>query len=281
MAKPKKPRARRTTSPSSTKRREKIEPGPRNRAAIAKAIEAYQSRPVRVSIDWDRNAQGELMAGSPHSDEVGHVLQLTAAFGSMSSANLSAQLGRLEWATRDRFEERGGSNTTLNAALAMVEAVAPTDELEASLAVQMAGCHALAMEMLGRAKTTERSDHIELYGNMAVKLQRTFTAQIEALARMRGKGQQTVRVEHVTVQPGAQAIVGDVHHHRGTGGGGQSKNEEPPYETGEAAPVAQASPALPSPHPQGNGVPIPGDAERPVSAPRRTVTRRPRKSECA
>jgi len=48
------------------------------------------------------------------------------------------------------------------------------------------------------------------YGNLANKLLRTYTAQVEALSRYRGKGQQTVRVEHVTVQAGGQAIVGAV-----------------------------------------------------------------------
>jgi hypothetical protein len=40
---------------------------------------------------------------------------------------------------------------------------------------------------------------------------RTFTAQLEALQRYRGKGQQKVTVEHVNVNAGGQAIVGTVH----------------------------------------------------------------------
>jgi hypothetical protein len=40
---------------------------------------------------------------------------------------------------------------------------------------------------------------------------RTFTAQVEALQRYRGKGQQKVTVEHVNVNAGGQAIVGAVH----------------------------------------------------------------------
>ena len=42
-------------------------------------------------------------------------------------------------------------------------------------------------------------------------LLRTFTAQVEALQRYRGKGQQKVTVEHVNVNAGGQAIVGTVH----------------------------------------------------------------------
>ncbi len=42
------------------------------------------------------------------------------------------------------------------------------------------------------------------------EMARTFAALLEALNRHRGKGQQVVRVEHVTVQAGGQAIVGAV-----------------------------------------------------------------------
>jgi hypothetical protein len=55
------------------------------------------------------------------------------------------------------------------------------------------------------------------------KLARTFTTQMEALKRYRTGGQQKVTVEHVTVQAGGQAIVGNVSHP----GGGRRGNEEP------------------------------------------------------
>jgi len=44
------------------------------------------------------------------------------------------------------------------------------------------------------------------------KLARTFASQLEALKRYRSAGEQTVRVEHVTVNEGGQAIVGNVAH---------------------------------------------------------------------
>ena len=47
-------------------------------------------------------------------------------------------------------------------------------------------------------------------GNLAVKLLRTYTMQIEALQRHRGKGEQKMTVEHVHVHAGGQAIVGEV-----------------------------------------------------------------------
>ena len=108
-----------------------------------------------------------------------------------------------------------------------------------------------------------------IFTSIATKLQRTFTMQIEALAKLRGKGEQVVRVEHVTVHPGAQAIVGDVHHHAG-GGASHVNQEDQRYGTGASAAV----PALPGQDPLGNGVPIPRNAKRAMSHTRRTVTRR-------
>ncbi len=50
-----------------------------------------------------------------------------------------------------------------------------------------------------------------------------LTMQIEALKRYRTGGRQTVTVEHVTVNAGGQAIVGNVE----TGGRGTSKKSGP------------------------------------------------------
>jgi hypothetical protein len=44
------------------------------------------------------------------------------------------------------------------------------------------------------------------------RLARTFAVQVEALKRYRSGGAQTIRVEHVTVNEGGQAIVGTVTH---------------------------------------------------------------------
>lgn len=227
---------------------------------IAGAIDRGAKRkwPVKVEVEGNQLAP-------PHSDAGGHMLALMDALGTKSREFVAANVGGLEAATRERGDERGDSSVSLNAALAIIQAVDPEDELEGALAVQMAGTHALALEMLGKAKLADRTDHLQLYGNLAVKCQRTFTAQIEALARLRGKGQQTVRVEHVTVQPGAQAIVGDVHHHPG-GSGDHSKVED--QSRAQQSSNARV-PALPGPDPSADGMPITRHDERPVSHARR------------
>jgi hypothetical protein len=51
-------------------------------------------------------------------------------------------------------------------------------------------------------------------------MMRTFTSQLEALNRLRGKVHQKVVVEHVTVNQGGQAIVGQTNSTAATGGTG-------------------------------------------------------------
>ena len=61
-------------------------------------------------------------------------------------------------------------------------------------------------------------DEMHAYGALATKLLRTYTMQTEALAKLKRGGEQTVRVEHVYVYPGGQAIVGAVSTQRAEGG---------------------------------------------------------------
>ncbi|MDP3400851.1 MAG: hypothetical protein Q8R97_07000 [Brevundimonas sp.] len=164
--------------------------------------------------------------------------------------------------------------------MAIVAAVAPANELEAALAVQIAGSHDLTMEMLSRARHTERTDHMALYGGLAVKMQRTFAAQIEALAKLRTAGKQIVEVNHVHtyVSAGGQAIIGDVHH--GGGGGPQSAITGQPHALAGLA--HDPGPPLPCQDPERTTVPIASgkgpkampDARR--SEPRRALRREKR-----
>lgn len=105
-----------------------------------------------------------------------------------------------------------------NVAAALLTGIQPRNELEATLAVQMLAAHNLALAMARRALNTDRLDCLATYGNLTAKLMNVYTRQLEALARLRGQtGQQTVRVEHVTVEAGGQAVVGAVTTPRGRG----------------------------------------------------------------
>lgn len=89
--------------------------------------------------------------------------------------------------------------------------IAPRDEIEGMLAVQMVGIHNLAMEFAGRAASANHIDVTERFTNCAVKLSRTFTSQVEALKKYRTGGSQRMTVEHIHVNEGGQAVVGNIH----------------------------------------------------------------------
>ena len=90
----------------------------------------------------------------------------------------------------------------------------------------MAAIHNATIVAAARLTRVETITQQDSASNMLNKLARTFTAQVEALKKYRSAGEQTIRVQHVTVNEGGQAIVGNV----SQGGGGTAKNEGQPHE---------------------------------------------------
>ena len=90
------------------------------------------------------------------------------------------------------------------------EETAPRNPLEAMLISQMAAAHAHAMEMFSGAKNCTLHEVEIARLKMAEKLMRTFANSLDVLERSRRKVHQSVKVEHVHVNAGGQAIVGCV-----------------------------------------------------------------------
>jgi hypothetical protein len=133
--------------------------------------------------------------------------RLKNALGTTSSAFVSASLIQLQ--TASQLPCGGVSEMGVNAALAVVEAAKPKDEIEGALAVQMAATHSAAMSVLSRFGGGGGSERrVVALGSAAARLLRAYTAQVEALRRLRGGGQQVIRIERVDVRDGGQAVVG-------------------------------------------------------------------------
>jgi len=104
----------------------------------------------------------------------------------------------------------------LDNTLVGISDIKPKDTIEAMLASQMLAIHNATMKSLSRANgllSSRSYKEIELGSkafNVANKLARTYTTQMEALQRYRGKGQQKMVIEHVNVNSGGQAIIGNV-----------------------------------------------------------------------
>jgi hypothetical protein len=108
-----------------------------------------------------------------------------------------------------------------------MHSINPNDEIEAMLASQMVATHFASMRAMRNLKNSDTVAAQDSNGNIAIKLMRTYTMQIEALNRYRGKGQQKMTVEHIHVHAGGQAIVGQVSNNKG--GGAISKTMEQPH----------------------------------------------------
>ena len=165
------------------------------------------------------------------------------------------------WTTHADPEEQ---RRRANAAYAGLVGIAPRDELEGMMAAQLIAAHNAAMECYRRGMISDQT----LAGrrenlNNANKLSRTWATLLDALNKHRGKGHQKVRVEHVHIHSGAQAVVGVVET-RGAGGGTESK-EQP-----HAQQIADApQPPLWRNDPPQDGVPVTRDEERPLPDARR------------
>lgn len=93
----------------------------------------------------------------------------------------------------------------------IVSDIRPRDAVERMLAVQMAATHVALIRSSRWLANAETIPQVEAHYSGFNKLARTYAAQVEALRKHRNGGSQTVRVEHVTIEAGAQAVVGNVH----------------------------------------------------------------------
>ena len=166
-----------------------------------------RQQPVRVKLL--RPLAHVAQTCPPDGDSQDWWRRLSKALGSVSEDFVSASLLQLQAAARSPYGTI--SETAMNAALAMISAAAPKDEIEAALAVQMSCTHAVSMAILGKLDSGfGRDRRISSFASAAARLMRTFTMQIETFRRLRHGGQQIVRVEHVHVNDGGQAVIGNV-----------------------------------------------------------------------
>ena len=200
-------------------------PSKREQAAIRQAETRLKERAPPILT-----GRTEEVISSPHDDLSGWSARLFDALGTASGPFTDNSVHHLAHASKHRGGTLEDDTTALDAALALVAAVAPQNELEGALAVQMAQVHALTADLLGRARQSDRTDHVALYGNLAVKLSRTFAMQAETLHRIRGGGRQSIEVRHVHIN---NAVIGDV---IGAGGGVAEIGNQP-----LAKPIGDAS----------------------------------------
>jgi hypothetical protein len=147
--------------------------------------------------------------------------QLNNALGTASSAFVNASLVQLIAAAK--LPGGGLSETAVNASLAFIENAKPKDEVESALLIQMACTHTAAMSVLAMfAGGHGYGPDGPLKASAAARLMRAYATHVETLRRLRNGGSQVVRVEHVHVNEGGQALIGNV---RKDGSGGAAIKE--------------------------------------------------------
>ena len=195
------------------------EPAPYERMALQAYLAQTKEKPLSPRIKvTEKNGMTTLAPDHP-KPSIAHVL-LLEALGSRDFDFLSGLLKQLcDVIAHGRSTDEDG----LNFMLSVVKGIEPHDQLEAMLAAQMAVTHDAVMTFARRLKHVENIPQQDSTERAFNKLARTFAVQVETLKRYRSEGGQTVRVEHVTVNDGGQAIVGNV-----TNGGRDSSGKTEP-----------------------------------------------------
>jgi hypothetical protein len=115
-----------------------------------------------------------------------------------------------------------------------LQAFKPADEIEAMLAAQAMAAHHASMECSRRAMIPDQPYEAgQGFRKAAANASRMYIELLAALDRRRGKGgQQVVRVEHIHVHRGGQAVVGNV-----KAGETAATNPVPPLAIGQEQPA--------------------------------------------
>ena len=105
-----------------------------------------------------------------------------------------------------------GAVAKARAGIAAMKGIGPDDVIGDMVAAQLVAAHEATIRCYKLAAVPDQPfPVVQECLSQANKLSRTTAALVEALNRHRGKsGQQTVRVEHVTVKDGGQAVIGPV-----------------------------------------------------------------------
>jgi hypothetical protein len=171
------------------------DPSDREAEEITAAKTRRIARRPRLAASIEQ-ADGTIHLGSPHADQAGWAYRATDAFGTPSRDFTIVEIGRIASALNARGEH---AQDAVNAALAAVDGARCRDELEAMLVSQMACIHALAMDMIGRARRAESIEYLEACSKAANRASRCYAVQVEALTTLRRGGRHVVEVRHVHV----------------------------------------------------------------------------------
>lgn len=213
---------------------EPYEPNEQERAVLQAIFHRRESSPPSVRFKVETGDNGTQLA-IDHADQAVGSLLLCNALG---TANLALASGLVKQLADVARTGQAVTSSELAFVMALISDMRPRDATEALLLTQMAAVHnatVVAARKLNHVSTIQQQDSAS---NMLNKLARTFAAQVETLKKYRSTGEQSIKVQHVTVADGGQAVIGNVQ----TGGGVSSRNGGQPHEP--CRPYEQSPPLL-------------------------------------
>jgi hypothetical protein len=166
-----------------------------------------REKPVRLKLK--RIHAGQAKAYPPDGNSKLWWSRLQVALGTTSSDFVNAALAQLMAAAR----LPGGAicSVAMNAALAMIEGQRPNDEVEAAIVMQMACAHGAAMMLLARFGGGGGGDRrVQALAHATARIISAFNQSAETLRRRKQGGSQYMRIDHVHVTEGGQAVIGNV-----------------------------------------------------------------------
>ena len=184
-----------------------------DKALINKLNERLEKKPPQLKAEKTKSGKTKLRASD--NDPMMYSVKLFETFGTpdydLQTLFLNQAMETFEEYGRIEADDHEKVASLCNKTTAILHGIQPRDEIEGMLAVQMVGVHNVAMETLKRTMIPDQTfSGKEANVTQATKMLRTFVQQMDALKRYRTGGQQKMTVEHVNVNKGGQAIVGNV-----------------------------------------------------------------------
>jgi hypothetical protein len=223
-------------------------------AALSNHLARLKAKPVAPRVKVTKDGRSTKIRLHHANDIVGYGLLMEA----LGTADY--EFGHVLLDQLANAGSRGGEvdEAKLNFMLSVIKGIKPRDHLEAMLAAQMAAIHMATMTFTHRLAHVENIPQQDSAERALNKLARTYASQMETLKRYRTGGEQKVTVQHVSVNEGGQAIVGNV-----TQGKPENTSEKGPASSPRALTHAKESP-----------MPVIGEKNEPAPAPVRRVRRR-------
>lgn len=180
-----------------------VKPEPVWIQAIRKRANGNVRHPLKLQPDTENPEK--LTVDCSAGEMICRIYETTGFLDDDAAEHLTYQVANVN--TRGSDQELDATN----ASLAIMNGIAPESPLEGLLAAQMTVTHNMAMEFSRRAmREGQTTDGVDRNINRTTKMMKAFTSQVEALQKLRNKGQQKITVQHVQVNQGGQAVIGDI-----------------------------------------------------------------------